>query len=358
MKQEIAKRLLRWYKKEGRDLPWRRTGDPYAIWVSEIMLQQTRVSTVIPYYERFMTAFPTVRELALASLGKVLKVWEGLGYYGRARNLQKAARIISGRYNGKMPEDIEALTSLPGIGLSTAGAIISLAYGKKAPILDGNVRRVLCRLFAIRQNPSLAPVQKRLWKISENLVPEKNPRSFNQALMDLGAMVCTPKKPVCTACCLRSLCLAYSKGLQNTLPVKSPGRKVPHYHIAAGVIWRGRKILIAQRPAEGLLGGLWEFPGGKLKNGENPVEAVAREILEELNVTASVGDLISTVRHAYSHFRITLHAFHCRYVKGPLRTTNPCRWVSPEELSHYAFPAANRKIIAALNRLPAFQKME
>ena len=262
MEQDIATHLLRWYRKKGRDLPWRRTSDPYAIWVSEIMLQQTQVATVIPYYEKFMATFPTTSDLTHAPLGAVLKVWEGLGYYARARNLQKAARIISDQYDGKMPEDIEALTSLPGIGRSTAGAIISIAYGKKAPILDGNVRRVICRLFAIRQNPSLAPVQKKLWNISESLVPEKNPRCFNQALMDLGAMICTPKNPDCTACCLRSLCLAYSKGLQKTLPVKSPGRKVPHYHIAAGVIWRGGKILITQRPAEGLLGGLWEFPGG------------------------------------------------------------------------------------------------
>lgn len=350
MEQLLATRLLRWYKKEGRDLPWRRTSDPYAIWVSEIMLQQTQVVTVIPYYERFMTAFPTVAELAHAPLGTVLKVWEGLGYYARARNLQKAASIISDQYDGKIPENIETLTSLPGIGRSTAGAIVSIAYGKKAPILDGNVRRVLCRLFAIRQNPSLAPVQKRLWKISERLVPEKNPRSFNQALMDLGATICTPKKPDCTACCLGSLCLAWSKGLQETLPTKSLKRKVPHYHIAVGVIWKGGKVLITQRPAEGLLGGLWEFPGGKLKEGENPSQAAAREILEELNVTATVGELIRTVRHAYSHFRITLHAFHCRYVKGPLKTTNPYRWLSPDELSHYAFPSANRKIIAMLEK--------
>lgn len=168
--------------------------------------------------------------------------------------------------------------------------------------------------------------------------------------MDLGAMVCTPKKPDCTACCLGSLCLAWSKGLQETLPTKSLKRKVPHYHIAVGVIWKGGKILITQRPAERLLGGLWEFPGGKLKEGENPCQAAAREIMEELNVTATVKELICTVRHAYSHFRITLHAFHCRYVKGPLKTTNPYRWLSPDELSRYAFPAANRKIIALLEK--------
>lgn len=358
MERLLATRLFRWYKKEGRDLPWRRTSNPYAVWVSEIMLQQTRVATVIPYYERFMSAFPTMADLAHAPLGKVLKVWEGLGYYARARNLQKAARIISEQYAGKMPDNIETLVSLPGIGRSTAGAIISIAYGKKAPILDGNVRRVLCRLFAIRQNPSLLPVQKRLWKISERIVPEKHAQSFNQALMDLGAMVCMPKRPSCIACCLSSLCLARSKGLQETLPVKSLKKKVPHYPVAVGVIWRGGKVLITQRPAQGLLGGLWEFPGGKLIGGEEAARAAAREILEELNITATVGDLICTVKHAYSHFRITLHAFHCRYKKGLLKTTHPYRWVSLDELNHYAFPAANRKIISTLHKLNAFQKME
>lgn len=354
MKGNIAKRLLRWYRKEGRDLPWRRTNDPYAIWVSEIMLQQTQVITVIPYYERFMAAFPTVADLAQAPSGRVLKVWEGLGYYARARNLQKAASIISDQYNGKVPEDIEALASLPGIGRSTAGAIVSIAYGKKAPILDGNVRRVLCRLFAIRKNPSLAPIQKKLWDISEGLVPGKDPRSFNQALMDLGAMVCTPKEPACPACCLRPLCLAYQKGIQKTLPVKAPARKTPHYHVAVGVIWRKGKILITQRPPDGLLGGLWEFPGGKLNDGEPPAKAVVREIWEELKIAVSAKEPIGIVHHAYSHFRITLHAFHCRYQSGALSTSNPHRWVSPRKLNDYAFPGANRKIIAVLDESPAF----
>src|SRR3990172_538269 len=254
--RKIAQRLLRWYRKEGRDLPWRRTADPYAIWISEIMLQQTQVSTVIPYYERFMAAFPTVADLAHAPLGTVLKVWEGLGYYARARNLHRAAKMILEQHQVIMPEDIGALASLPGIGRSTAGAIVSIAYGKKAPILDGNVRRVLCRLFAIRQNPSLLPVQKRLWGLSEGLVPEKDPRSFNQALMDLGAMVCLPKDPDCPACCLKPFCLAYQKGIQKSLPIKSPGKKIPHYHVAVGVIWKGKKVLITQRPLERLLRGL------------------------------------------------------------------------------------------------------
>ena len=350
MKRDITKRLLRWYRKEGRDLPWRRTDDPYAIWVSEIMLQQTQVATVIPYYERFMAAFPTVADLAYAPLGAVLKVWEGLGYYARARNLHRAAKMILERHQGTIPGEIIALISLPGIGRSTAGAIVSIAYGERAPILDGNVRRVLCRLFAIRRAPALVPVQQKLWRLAERLVPDRDPRSFNQALMDLGAMVCTPKEPACPSCCLSPLCLAYQKGIQKTLPIKTAARKTPHYHVAAGVIWRKGKVLITQRPPEGLLGGLWEFPGGKLKEGETPSDAVVREIREELQIDVAVKGLISNMRHAYSHFRITLHAFHCCYVKGTPRTSNPYRWVSPEELSQYPFPVANRKIITALKK--------
>jgi A/G-specific adenine glycosylase len=314
------------------------------------MLQQTQVATVIPYYGRFMDAFPTVADLAKAPLERVLKLWEGLGYYARARNLHSAARIVADDHQGEIPDDLPHLTALPGIGRSTAGAIVSIAYGKKAPILDGNVRRVLARLFAIRERLSLSEVQQKLWELSDQLVPEHDARSFNQALMDLGAMVCTPKAPACTACCLNALCTAFRQGIQEKIPAKSPSRKIPHYTVAVGVIWKNKKILITQRPLKGLLGGLWEFPGGKLEAGETPAVAVSREIAEELSLTVFVGDPIGMIRHAYSHFRITLHAFHCHYQGGRLKTDLPYRWISPGEWNSYAFPAANRKIIAFLEK--------
>jgi A/G-specific adenine glycosylase len=312
------------------------------------MLQQTQVATVIPYYQRFMDRFPTVSDLAQAPLDRVLKSWEGLGYYARGRNLHRAAGQVMETWGGRVPDEIDALSSLPGIGRSTAGAIASLAYGRRAPILDGNVRRVLCRVYAIDGDPRRPSVQKDLWGLSEQLIDQGDPYIINQALMDLGATLCTPKIPKCTDCPMGPLCLAHRDGIQDKLPVKPPTRKIPHHTVAVGVIRKGGKILITQRPPEGLLGGLWEFPGGKVEEGETPVEAVVREIREELGIRVSVGDPIAAVRHAYSHFRITLHAFHCRHVRGTPKTVQPYRWIVPDELHHYAFPTANRKIIREL----------
>ncbi|MBI4715432.1 MAG: NUDIX domain-containing protein, partial [Nitrospirae bacterium] len=204
------------------------------------------------------------------------------------------------------------------------------------------------RLYAVREVPTLPPVQRRLWVLSEELVLSGNPGVLNSALMDLGATVCTPKRPDCSVCCLNELCQAYREGIAETVPAKSPAKKIPHHTVAVGVIWKNGKILITRRPEKGLLGGLWEFPGGKQKEGETPEEAVVREIREELNLSVSVEDLIRVVRHAYTHFKITLHAFHCRYQGGRIKTELPYRWISPDELNHHHFPSANRKIIEAL----------
>ena len=218
--KEIRENLLLWFKKNARDLPWRKTRNPYAIWVSEVMLQQTRVDTVIPYYRRFIKTFPTVQRLARADLSEVLKVWEGLGYYSRARNLQKAARIISSQFHGRIPDTLDGLLSLPGIGRYTAGAILSIAFNQEAPILDGNVKRVLSRLFAVSGNPARGKAEALLWQLSASLIPEGHASPFNQALMDLGATVCTPKVPQCSICPLARLCKAKTeeKSLRNTPP--------------------------------------------------------------------------------------------------------------------------------------------
>lgn len=316
------------------------------------MLQQTQVGTVIPYFNRFMTDFPQIGDLARAPMEKVLKVWEGLGYYARARSLHRTAGVLMDHYQGEIPSDLETLAGLPGIGRSTAGAIRSIAFEKKAPILDGNVRRVLSRLFAIQEEPARPETQRRLWEISESLLPAKNISSFNQALMDLGALICTPKGPNCPECCLSSLCQAYKKGIQESIPQKAPSKRIPHYPVAVGVIWKKDQILVTQRPPKGLLGGLWEFPGGKIEEGETPEMAVEREIREELGIRVAVNEYIGTVRHAYSHFRITLHAYHCRYQRGTIRTENPHRWVTENDLDLLAFPAANRKIIQTLSKNP------
>jgi A/G-specific adenine glycosylase len=333
-----------------RDLPWRRTEDPYAIWVSETMLQQTQVETVKPYYERFLQQFPTVEALAAARVDAVLKVWEGLGYYSRARNLHEAAKEIVSRFGGHIPQTREALLSLPGIGPYTAGAVASIAFGRREPLVDGNVARVLCRLFLIRQDPKQPIVRKRLWKIAGDLLPTSHVGSFNQALMELGSQVCLPRKPRCEVCPVRRVCQARIRNLQDRVPMRKARKKVPSYIVAVGVIFKNGRILIDKRRPEGLLGGLWEFPGGKKEPGETIEEALIREVREELGIEIRVNEPVTTVDHAYSHFHVRLHAFRCTYVSGTprCRVCVDFKWVYPSLLDRYAFPTANRRIIQAL----------
>ena len=355
MKQEkrsdqIPRALLRWFAQSARDLPWRRTKNPYAIWISEIMLQQTRVPAVVPYYERFLNRFPTVERLARARLDTVLKLWEGLGYYSRARNLHRAAQEIVVRFGGHLPSSRDELLTLPGIGRYTAGAIASIAFDRPAPLVDGNVTRVLCRIFRVKGNPKDAANQKRIWSIAENLVPAGHAGQFNQALMELGSEICLPRHPRCDDCPVNELCEARRHGEQDALPTRVPKKRLPFYTVVVGVIYRDGRILIDQRKPEGLLGGLWEFPGGKQRRGESLETALRREIREELAITVRVGRPLAVVDHSYSHFRVRIHAFECTCVSG----TPHCiacadfKWVRPGDLGRYAFPAANKKIIAIL----------
>ncbi len=346
----IRRPLLRWFDREARDLPWRRTRDPYAIWVSEIMLQQTRVQAAVPYYERFMRRFPTVQKLAAARIDSILKLWEGLGYDARARNLHKAAQEIVTRVGGQLPGTRSELLSLPGIGAYTAGAVSSIAFGQREPLVDGNVTRVLCRVFCVRRNPKEAAVQKKLWSLAEELLPAARPGDFNQALMELGSEICLPRDPVCDDCPLRRVCLARRHGEQARLPVRARKKPIPFHTVVVGVIERDDRVLIDKRPTDGLLGGLWEFPGGKKRSGESLEKALRREVLEEIGIRIRVGEPIATVDHAYSHFRIRLHAFRCTYVSGTPQCLGceAIKWVRPGNLRRYAFPAANKKIIRAL----------
>ncbi len=348
---DISSRLLAWSTRASRPFPWRRNRDPYLVWIAETMLQQTQIATVIPYLERWMERFPNVQSLATASLDEVLKAWEGLGYYARARNLHRAARIIVEKFGGRIPNRREDLLALPGIGPYTAGAILSLAFGQDEPVVDGNVRRVLCRVFGIEEDPRRPRVERRLWEIARALIVPGKAREINEALMDLGREVCTPRNPQCDRCPLRDVCVARARGKQNALPVRAPRRKVPHYTVTAGIIWNGEgKVLLAQRPAEGLLGGLWEFPGGKVEQGETLEACLKRELREELGIEVEVGDPVAVVEHAYSHFRITLHAFHCRLVRGEPRAIGVAdwRWVRPEEIRTYALSRADVKILEVL----------
>lgn len=346
----IQQALLTWYSANARDLPWRRTRDPYAIWLSEIMLQQTRVPTAIPYYDRFLKRFPTVDRLARARLDTVLKLWEGLGYYSRARNLHRAAKEIVSRFHGQVPRAVEELLTLPGIGRYTAGAIASIAFGERAPLVDGNVERVLCRVFRIHGSPKDAAIKERLWKLAEDLLPEYEVGHFNQAMMELGSEICTPRNPNCDECPLAKLCEANRYNEQDVLPTRRTRRPLPSHTVVVGVIYRSGRILIDKRKPDGLLGGLWEFPGGKVKAGESLEHALRREVKEELDIEVQVGREIGVVEHTYTHFHVEIHAFECKHLSGEPRplACAALKWVRVDELDRYAFPAANKKIIQFL----------
>ena len=350
--KDVSPLLLTWFDKNARDLPWRRTKDPYAIWIAEIMLQQTQVDTVAPYYHRFLKRFPTVRRLARARLDTVLKLWEGLGYYSRARNLHLAAKTIIRDHDGNVPQTKQALLSLPGVGPYTAGAIASIAFDQNEPLVDGNVIRVLCRLFRIRENPKSGPVQKHLWQIAKELLPTGQAGTFNQALMELGATVCLPRRPNCEACPLRKICTARKHNEQEMLPRRPDKKPLPRQDVVIAIIYKNGRILIDKRKPGGLLGGLWEFPGGKIEKGESLKTALEREVREELGITVRIKRPLITVQHAYSHFLVTLHAFECTHASGTpkCRTCVDYKWVYPKQLKNFAFPAANKKIFTVLQK--------
>jgi A/G-specific adenine glycosylase len=338
----IQKKLLQWFEKSGRNLPWRKTHDPYAIWVSEIMLQQTQVATVIPYYQKFLKLFPTVRHLAKADLSKVLKVWEGLGYYSRARNLHKASKIIINYYGGKIPDHLKGLVSLPGIGRSTAGGILSFAYNREEPVLDGNVKRVLSRLFAISGNPVRGKTEGLLWEISESLIPKGRSNPFNQALMDLGSMLCTPKDPQCSYCPLQNNCQGYLSGKPERYPLRTIKKPIPHIVAVSAVIRKDGKVLLYQRPLKGLLGGLWEFPNWPIEEKRRlRLRLRLRNCIEkEMGMKVKVKESIGAFQQAYSHFKLTLHVFHCQAIDG----NENGRWISLKNLSSFPMSRIHRRI--------------
>jgi len=315
------------------------------------MLQQTQVKTVVPYYEKWLAQFPTIESLAEADQQQVLKAWQGLGYYTRARHLQQAAQQVVAEHRGRFPRQPARALSLAGVGRTTVGGILSAAFNQPVAILDGNVKRVLARLIALPIPPSKAI--KHLWQLSEALLDPERPRDFNQALMDLGATVCTPRNPACHGCPWLSWCQAYSLNLQSHLPMRESRPPLPHKLIGVAVIWNeAGQILIDKRPLDGLLGGLWEFPGGKVEPGETVPDCIQREINEELGIEISVGDRLITIDHAYSHFRVTLTVHHCRHLRGqpqPL-ACDEVRWVTLDEIDQYPFPKANVQIIAALRQ--------
>jgi A/G-specific adenine glycosylase len=350
MSSELAKRLLDWYARHQRALPWRGTSDPYRIWVSEIMLQQTQVETVRPYYARWLEQFPTVEALAAAAQQAVLAAWEGLGYYSRARNLHRAAQVVATEHGGALPRSVEGLRALPGIGRYTAAAIASIAFGVDAAVLDGNVKRVLARVYDVREDVKSPAGEARLWALAESLVPPGKAGDYNQALMDLGATICTPRAPACLLCPLRELCEAFHLGVQHERPVKAERSALPERSVAAGVVWKRGRVLIAQRAAHGLLGGLWAFPAVDLDEDADASEAararaLRRALRQEWGLSVRAGKQAQTLEHGFTHFRQTLHVFDCRWQAGRLRRAEqPRKWVRPDALEEYPMGKMDRAI--------------
>jgi A/G-specific adenine glycosylase len=350
MPSQVVILLLNWYQTNARRLPWRGLSDPYAIWVSEIMLQQTRVEAVIPYYERWMERFSTLESLAAASQHDVLAAWEGLGYYSRARNLQRAAQIVMEEHGGKVPEDVRLLRKLPGIGRYSAAAIASIAFGLDEPALDGNIRRVMARLFNITEDARSPKGERILWDLVSTHLPPGRAGEYNQALMDLGASICTPRAPSCAICPLASECQSYGMGIQEQRPVTMPKPAIPHYQVTAAIITRDGQVLIARRPPHGLLGGLWEFPGGKQQENEDLPSCLRREIKEELDAEIEVGEPFGVYKHAFTHFRITLHAFCCKLSKEEPKPIQAAElaWVGCPALNDYPMGKVDRQIALKL----------
>ncbi len=357
MLPSLADLLLDWYQVHKRRLPWRESPQPYAVWISEIMLQQTRVETVIPYFSRWMKRFPTIMTLSQVSQQEVLMTWEGLGYYSRARNLHRTAQIVCQKYNGDLPQDIQKLKELPGIGAYTAGAIASIAFGMDEPAVDGNVRRVYSRLFNVSTPVHAPEFTHRIRDIAKAQLPAGRAGEFNQGLMDLGAIICRPRSPNCQLCPWADHCMAHKHDLQESRPVKPQPHKTPTRIVTAAIIVRGDKILLAKRLEGGLLGGLWEFPGGRTLPGEDLSACLKREISEELDIGIELIKPAGIYHHAYTHFRVILHAFLCRSQNGrqphPLQVAE-FRWVTAPELIDYPMGKIDRQIASEISQNPDF----
>ena len=345
--EEVAPRLLGWYGHAGRDLPWRQTRDPYLIWLAEIMLQQTTVAAVIGYYQRFLENFPTVEHLAAAPLEAVIDLWAGLGYYARARNLHAAAKMVVEEFAGTFPTDVAGLQQLPGVGRSTAGAISALAFEQRAAILDGNVRRILCRLFALQEPPRATSAEKQLWRWSELLTPQQDVHDYTQAIMDLGATVCVPRKPLCPQCPLIDLCAAHRLGLEQQLPLKQASKKVPLRHEVALLLESRGRYLVRRRPASGLLGGLWEFPTVSVGTDETAEQKLVL-LLADFVVSGRPQPL-GSITHIYSHFRLELQLFRVSITELNIVAEGEHDWCEFSQLKQLALHGAHKK---ALGKLP------
>jgi A/G-specific adenine glycosylase len=346
----MSRRLLAWFAENQRRLPWRRDRDPYRIWVSEVMLQQTQVATVVPYFERFVQAFPTLSALAAADEQEVLRLWEGLGYYRRARDLHRAARQLVAAHGGVFPNDPARLRGVPGMGRYTINAVLSQAFDRRLPILEANSQRVLCRLFGRTEDPQRAPLKGWLWNAAEEVLPRKRAGQFNQALMELGALVCTPSAPRCGECPLRTKCQARQLGLQESIPYRAPPPQTVAVQEAAVVLRQGPRVLLVQRPDSSRWARMWEFPHGELVKGETHEQAAVRLLRELTGFAGRLGPELTTIRHGVTRFAITLVCFEATYLGGYFRSAfyQKARWLEPAELSAYPVSSPQRRLARLL----------
>jgi A/G-specific adenine glycosylase len=351
MNTSIRRKLLAWFDRERRDLPWRLDRDPYRIWVSEVMLQQTQVTTVISYFERFITAFPTLKELAEADEQEVLKLWQGLGYYRRACNLHHAAQVLFQSHGTEIPEDITVWESLPGIGRYILGAVLSQAFEVRLPILEANTKRLLTRYYGYRGDLNDKATQDWLWDQATKILPRKRVGDFNQSLMELGALVCTPKRPQCNQCPLAKVCVANQSHLQEEIPVKSPKRESEEVREVAVVIRQGKKVLLCQRPSEGRWAKMWEFPHVSLKEKEDHIDAATRILQEVVQIRAELGEEIQTIHHTVTRFRISMVCLEASYLSGHFASdfyTNG-KWIEPKEFGDYPISTPQRILAKTLS---------
>jgi len=347
-KAKLRRRLLAWYAKHERDLPWRRSRNPYRVWVSEIMLQQTQVATVRDYFVRFVRALPNVRRLAAADEVEVLRLWEGLGYYRRARQLHAAAKVIVAEHGGHLPRDVEALRALPGIGRYTAGAIASIAFDQRAPILEANTIRLLARLVGYRDDPLQAAGQRVLWQTAEDILPRKDVARFNQALMELGSLVCRPSEPQCDACPLVELCVANELGLQQQIPRAKAKQRYAELHEAAVVVGKNGRVLVRQCGEGERWAGLWDFPRFALATEEprNARDEIIDKVRRQTGVTCAPATLLTTIRHGVTRYRITLDCYAADFASGRLHSANgsPLRWIAAANLADLPLSTTGRKL--------------